>query len=57
MSDTRAVVFLNSYAPETETLQGTHIDSLTFALHDASHGINSALVVSVCHARRLVGQS
>ena len=70
MSDTRAVVFHNSYATGTETLhgtsdnaftsrhirQGTHIDSLSFALHDASHAINAASVVSVCRARRLVGQ-
>ena len=67
MSDTRAVVFHNSYATVTETSdnasasrhirQGTHIDSLSFALHDASHAINAASVVSVCGARRLVGQS
>ena len=32
--------------------QGSHIDSLSFALHDASHAINTASVVSVCRARR-----
>ena len=37
--------------------QGTHIDSLTFALHDASHAINAASVVSVCRARKVEGQS
>ena len=72
MSDTRAVVFHNSYATGTgtETLRvttlspaaifvkaPTSIASLSFALHDASHAINAASVVSVCRARRLVGQS
>ena len=28
--------------------QGTHINSLSFALHDDGHAINTASVVSVC---------
>ena len=63
MSDTRAVVFLNSYATGTEKLQFTKMTtrspavisgmghpSLSFALHDASH----ASVVSVLTFRALL---
>ena len=56
MSDTRAVVFHNSYATETDKLritkmitrsrqcchirQSTHTESLSFAMHDDGHTIN-----------------
>ena len=61
MSDTRAVVFHNSYAIGTDLKitihkndnafasrrirQGTHIESLSFVLHDVGHAINITSVV------------